>query len=123
MRTRKIASVFLTILLISLFSCSEMSGEFKYMNQLKESISKKYETEKVEINIKNNNELMVSLSDPKFADYSLSEKKQIALEIGKLAEELREDKEAIKSGIVNFRDEENYGVVKTSDSETYQMYE
>ncbi len=93
------------------------------MNQLKESISQKYETEKVEINIKNNNELTVSLIDPKFVDYSPAEKEQIALEIGKLAKELSEDKETIKSGVVNFRDEENYGIVKTSDSETFQMYE
>ncbi|WP_242927609.1 hypothetical protein [Pontibacter vulgaris] len=119
---KKITSAILTVLLITLFSCSEMSGEFKYMNQLKESISKKYETEKVEINIKNNNELTVSLIDPKFVDYSPAKKEQIALEIGKLAKDLSEDKETIKLGVVNFRDEANYGIVKTSDSETFQMY-
>lgn len=120
---KKLIPLFLTILLAPLFSCSEVIGEFNYMNQLKKSISEKYETEKVEINIKNNNELTVSLIDPKFDDYSPAKKEQISREIGKLAQEFRKDKEGIKSGVVNFRDEENYGVVETSSTETFKMYE
>ncbi|MBX0332267.1 hypothetical protein K3G39_03370 [Pontibacter sp. HSC-14F20] len=119
---KKYKSAILTILLITLFSCSEMSGEFKYMNQLKKSIAEKYKTAEVEINIKNNNELTVSLIDPKFDDLSPAKKEQIAREIGKLAQELREDERTIKSGVVNFRDDEDYGVAKTSSTETYQMY-
>ncbi len=120
---KECTSVVLLILLVTLLSCSEMTGEFKYMNRLKKSISEKYETEKVEINIKNNNELIVSNIDPKFDDYTPAKKEQISREIGKLAQELREDKEAIKSGVVNFRDEENYGIAKTSNTVTFQMYE
>ncbi|WP_018478661.1 hypothetical protein [Pontibacter roseus] len=120
---KKCTSAILTILLISLFSCSEMTGEFKYLNRLKESISEKYETEKVEVNIKNKNELTVSLTDPKFDDYSPAKKEYISREIGKLAQELREGKEKIKSGVVNFRDEANYGIAKTSSTVTFQMYE
>ncbi|WP_299984490.1 hypothetical protein [uncultured Pontibacter sp.] len=40
-----------------------------------------------------------------------------------MAQELREGEEKIKSGVVNFRDEENYGIAKTSSTETFQMYE
>jgi hypothetical protein len=116
---RIFTSVVLSILLVSLFSCSEMTGEFNYMNRLKESISEKYETQKVEVNIKNNNELIVSLIDPKFDDYTPARKEQISREIGKLAQELREDKEKIKSGVVSFRDEESYGIVKKSSSVSF----
>ncbi|EJF09788.1 hypothetical protein O71_12904 [Pontibacter sp. BAB1700] len=120
---RKYTFVFLTMLLISLLSCSEMGGELNYMNRLKKSISEKYETDKVEINIKNKSELTVSLVDSKFDDYSPAKKEQVAREIGKLAQELREDKEPIKTGVVNFRDEENYGIAKTSSTVSFQMYE
>jgi hypothetical protein len=119
---KKCASTIMAILLITLFSCSEVTGEFEYMNRLKKSIAEKYETEKVEINIKNKNELTVSLIDSKFDEYSPEKKEQISREIGKLAQELREDKEKIKSGVVNFRDEKNYGIANTSDTETFQMY-
>ena len=115
-------SAILSILLITLISCSEMTGEFEYMNQLEKAIPEKYETEQVEVNIRNKNELTVSLIDSKFDDYSPAEKEQVSREIGKLAQELREDKGKIKSGVVNFRDEENYGIAKTSDTETFQMY-
>ncbi|MCK0148175.1 hypothetical protein MWU78_21185 [Arenibacter sp. F26102] len=93
------------------------------MNQLKKSISEKYEPEKVDIKIKNNDELIVSLIDHKFDDYSPARKEQISREIEKLAQELRKDKETIKSGVVNFRDEGNYGIAKTSSKETFQMFE
>lgn len=120
---KKHTSVVLTIFITALFSCSEVAGEFTYMNRLKEAISEKYETEKIEINIKNDDELIVSLIDPKFDEYSETKKERISREIGQLAQELREDKETIKSGLVNFRDEENYGVVKASSTETFKMYE
>ncbi|WP_299984488.1 hypothetical protein [uncultured Pontibacter sp.] len=71
---KKCTYAILAILLITLSSCSEMTGEFKYMNQLKETISKTYETEKVEIDIKNKSELTVSLLDSKFDHYSQAEK-------------------------------------------------
>ncbi|MBF9254829.1 hypothetical protein I2I11_16115 [Pontibacter sp. 172403-2] len=119
---KRITTAILTILLITIFSCSEMTGELKYMYELKESISEKYETEKIEINIKNNGELIVSLIDPKFDDYNSARKEQISKEIGKIAQELREDKGNIKSGVVKFRDEENYGIAKISSTETFQMY-
>ena len=119
---KKTITGILAIFLITLFSCSEMAGEFEYMDELKNSISEKYETEKVEINIKNSNELIVTLTDQKFGDYSSAKKGRIALEIGKLAQELREGKKKIKTGGVNFRDEENYGIAKTSNSVTFQMY-
>lgn len=115
-------AVILPMLLITLFSCSGMSEEFKYMNRLRESISRKYEIDKVEINIKNSNALSVSLIDPKFDDYTSARKEQISREIGKLAQELREGKQTIKSGVVNFRDEENYGIVKSSTTDTFQMF-
>lgn len=119
---KKYACTILPIFLIILFSCSEMTGEFKYMIQLKKAISEKYESDKIDINIKNNNELIVSLIDPKFDDYTATKKEQIALEIGKLAQELSEDKETIKSGTVSFQDEKNYGIAKISSAETFPMY-
>ena len=120
---KKITSIIYSIILITLFSCSQVAGELKYMNDLKHSISEKYESEKVEINIKNNNELTISLIDPKFDNFSPDKKEQISREIGKLAQELREDKEKIKRGVVKFRDEESFGIAKISSTESFQMYD
>jgi hypothetical protein len=100
-----------------------MTEEFRYMNQLKESISEKYGTEEVEVSLMNRTDLTVSLTGSQFNDYTPAEKRQISREIGELAQELKGDKNTIISGQVNFQDEQNYGIAKSSSTETFQMFE
>lgn len=93
------------------------------MDQLKDSISEKYQTEKIDINIRNNDKLTVSLKDPKFDDYSSDRKEQVAREIGKMVRELEYFPEQIKTGLVKFVNEKKSGIAKTSSSHLYNMYE
>lgn len=120
---KNITTTIFSILMITLSSCSEVTAEFKYMDELKKSITEKYETDQVELNIQNSEELIVSFTDPKFDHLSSAEKEQISREIGKVAQELRGDKEKIYKGLVNFRDEKDYGIARTSSTETFEMYE
>ncbi len=115
-------TIIISITLALFISCSETRGEFKFMNELKQAISEKYDIEKVEINIKSNNELFVSLIDRKLKNHTSESKKQMSLDIGKLAQELRGDKEKIKAGEVKFVEEQKYGIAKTSKTESYSMY-
>ncbi len=119
---KKINFTLLTFLLTLFISCSNLTEEFVFMNDLKESISDKYETEKVEIKINNKTELIVLIKDSKFESYSGKEKARISYDIGSMAMNLKTSKEKIKSGSVKFISEENYGVVKTSEIDSYKMY-
>jgi hypothetical protein len=92
------------------------------MNDLKESISDKYETEKVEIKINNKTELKILIKDSKFENYSGKDKAIISYDIGRMATNLKESKEKIKTGVVKFISEENYGVTKTSETDSYKLY-
>ena len=113
----------LTLFLITLSSCSEMTKEFKFMNELRSEISEEYDTNEVEINLRNKNILVVSFSDSKFDDYSSGEKKRIAKRIGAMVRKKTKNREPIKSGKVEFVDETEVGILKQSDSDTYNMYE
>lgn len=119
---KKITTTIFAVIFISLLSCSEMTGEFEFMNELKTSISGKYETSEIEIKMENR-ELIVILKESDFSHLNVAEKEQISREIGKLVNEIRGKKEKTGSGVVKFREEGDYGIAKTSSTETYQMYE
>ena len=119
---KRVTTVFLTIFLVTLAGCGEVTGELQYLDDLKRSISEKYDTEEVEVNINTQTELEVLLKDSKFSDLSEVRKEEISKEIGGLAKKLRHDRNQITKGIVKFRDEENYGILKTSRTEGFQMY-
>ncbi|WP_207509129.1 hypothetical protein [Telluribacter humicola] len=115
-------AVILTVSLVSLFGCSEINGDLKFMHDLKNSISEAYKTKDIEVTIVNKTALKVLLKDSKFDDYSSDKKVSISRDIGKLANSLRENKEFFTMGVVEFIDEENYPLVKKSSSESYNMY-
>lgn len=119
-RLKFILFAFLTTLV---FSCSNLVGEFEFMLNLKESISEKYDTEKVEVKIHNKTTLIVSIKDSRFEELSGKVKQKISHEIGGMVSDLRKDDHNIESGIVKFISEENYGVAKTSQTDSYNMYD
>ena len=119
---KKFTVSLITLLIITISSCSEMTEEFKFMNEIRNEISENYGTNEVEINLRNKDMLIVSFSDPKFNTYSSEKKENISREIGALVKIIGKDREPISSGVVKFIDQKNYGVAKTSTSETYHMY-
>jgi len=104
-------------------SCSNVTNELSFMNDLKESISEKYDIEKVELKMNNGSNLTVIIKDSKFENYDLKRKQRISSEIGQMITHLRDNDEPIKSGSVRFMNEDNYGIIKTSDSESFKMFE
>ena len=80
--------LFLFLLTISI-SCSNLTEGILFLNDLKESISNKYETEEVEIKINNKTELIVVFYDPKFKSYNGNKKEGISYELGTMAKDLQ----------------------------------
>jgi hypothetical protein len=119
---KKITLSLISLLVITFSSCSEMAKEFKFMNEIRDEISKKYETNQVEINLQNKTKLIVTISDPKFKDFSSERKETISKKIGTLVKRIGKDRELINSGVVKFVVQKSYGVAKTSKSDIYDMY-
>lgn len=119
---------FLTFLLI--FNCAKQKEDFSFMFNLKETISENYDTDSIKINMLENENhvvLNISLEDSKFNYYSPENKQKIAREIGKLALQLRNkisqtDLKPIEMGELTFVDKSNFGIIKTSNSDSYKMH-
>ena len=118
-KTITIFTFFITLII----SCSQLSGEFTYMMNLRDAISEEYDTRQVEVNLKNKTEITVTFKDSKFEDFSGKRKEKISHDIGEMARELQEDREPVKTGVVIFVSEKNYGIAKTSESDSYNMFD
>lgn len=91
------------------------------MYKLKEAISENYDTDDIKINISKNNKnelLNILIEDSKFNNYSPKKKQNMANEIGEIALELRKK---VITGELTFVDKSNYGIVKTSKSDSYKI--
>lgn len=111
-----------TFFMTLIIGCSQLSGEFSYMMKLRDAISEEYDTKQVEVNLRNKTEITVTFKDSKFEDYSGKRKEKISHDIGVLARNLGEGQESIESGEVIFVTEKNYGIAKTSESDSYSMF-
>ncbi|GGD27651.1 hypothetical protein [Hyunsoonleella pacifica] len=93
------------------------------MKELKEEISKEYDIENIKINITNQDKeqvLNILIGDSKFNNYNTRNKQKLAFEIGKLAFKVYNPSDIIL-GKLTFEKESNYGLVKTSSSNSYKM--
>ena len=61
------------------------------MNSLKEVLSERYSLEKLEISIRSQEELTVTLIGAGYKDYSRAEKQEIVREIGQIAVSIDEE--------------------------------
>ena len=120
---KKFNLLILSILLITTIGCSNLTGKFKFMNELKNSVSEKYGTEEVEVQLINKNDLLVVLKDSKFENYSPEEKKDVSLEIGEIVSNLNTNDININNGQVQFLTEKDYGLIKTGDAQSFKMHE
>ena len=92
------------------------------MNSLKEVLTERYASEKLEISIINQEELTVTLIGAGYKDYSPDEKQEIAREIGQLAVSIDEEQPKFKSGVVEFVENSRFLVVSISHKESYDMF-
>lgn len=99
------------------------SGKLKALDQLTIAIEDKYQIKDVDVELKNLDELTITLMDADLKKLSPSEKVAMAHEIGELARSLDPDLEKLKKGHVQFVSEAKLGIVQTSDTETYHMFE
>lgn len=117
---KKYSILILFIAISAVFtSCSEFSRGLSYAMDLQEEISEKYDSDEVEVTIKNNI-LRVSLIDNKISGYSKWEKQEILSEIEAIASNL-ENKPELSHGVVKFVTKGSNGIVKTSTSDSMQM--
>jgi hypothetical protein len=95
------------------------------IQELKTNISKTDNTEhvKVELSTSDNNSILkILLEDSKFNNYSSKEKQSMANDIGTMALKYKDSLHQITQGKLTFIDKTNYGLVKTSNSDSYNMY-
>lgn len=123
---KKITVLFTLFISITCFNCSEkIKKNVLLIQELKTNISKTYNTEHVEVKLStsdNNSILKISLEDSKFNDYSSKEKQSMANDIGTMALKYKDSLHQITQGELTFIDKTNYGLVKTSNSDSYNMY-
>lgn len=119
---KRFSFAFIFLILFTFSSCSKASNEIMFMNSLKNDISKIYNIERVDIKIMDQNDIKISLIDSRFNNYSSEEKQKIAKQIGELVIELRKDMSKIKTGELTFTDESNYLIVKTSKTESFNLF-
>ena len=123
MKKTNLLFTLLTFLLI--FNCSKAREDLSYLYSLKEAISENFETDLIKINISENEKsevLNISIEDSKFNHYSPKKKQKMANNIGEIALKLRKNTQKTITGELTFVDESNYGIFKTSDSQTYNIF-
>jgi len=112
----------LIIIVISiLVSCKGMVKEFQTMNKLHDTLTRKYATKEISINITNGKYLHVSIVNSKFNKLQSEEKQKMAYEIGEIVLKVMGKESKIESGKLVFVDKNNYVVVNTSKSESFDM--
>lgn len=113
---------FVILLLLASTGCTEVMGKMAFLGDLQQEIIEKYDTEEIDLHFKNN-VLEVTFKDSKFQGYTESQKQKIAYQIGRMANSMQEDGSKIEAGVVNFVDEDNLILVKSSSADSYQMFE
>ena len=116
---RKIYPVLLAFLALILSSCSGIGG-LKDVLELKTAISDKFDAEKVEVSITNEDNIEVSFNDADLSALDHQKKQEIATEVGRMALEMKP--EGFKTGTVNFVQSADYLVVTSTDSEAFDMF-
>ncbi|MGE5944976.1 MAG: hypothetical protein ACM31G_11620 [Flavobacteriales bacterium] len=119
---KKLPLTLFFLFLITLSSCSKEKGEFIYMLNLKNDISKTYNINRVDIKMLNEDAITITLIDSRFNNYSSEKKQKLAKQIGILVTELRGDMIKIKKGELIFTDESNHLIVKTTKSESFNIF-
>jgi len=84
-RMKKIITYALMLTVVVTFlNCNGLVGDLKYLNKLKDTISKKYQTDNIDINVTNGKYLTIALTNTKYNDSTDEVKQQIAYEIGNI---------------------------------------
>lgn len=119
---KNIAYIF-TLIMLTLFNCSEAGSDIIYMNRLKNDISETYDINKIDIKLFNGDSIKITLIDSKFKNESWERKQKIAYQIGERALQLKEKMPKLRTGELIFTDETNFSIVKTTTSESFNLFE
>lgn len=115
----------LIILVGSLISCKGIGRKIKDTQELKEQISSELNinTIKVDVLVENGEKTInILIEDGKFKNYSSKQKRLMAKQIEKIILEQNKEHLNIKSGKLVFKTESDFGVLKTTDSESYKIF-
>ena len=102
-------------------SCTETVKSFGYMDKLRDTLSKKFETKQIGINIRNNRHITVSFINSKFNQSSRQAQGEMAYEVGKVVLATLEKNSKITGGHVAFVANKSYLIFNSSSSSMYDM--
>ncbi|WP_299781790.1 hypothetical protein [uncultured Formosa sp.] len=108
-----------------MMNCSKSNDNLSFIFNLKQSITSEYNTNKINIHINedaDNINLQIFITDPKFNNYSVQEKRDMAKTIKKFTAKNEMKTFKTKTGELIFKNETNNIIFKTTDSESYKMY-
>jgi len=111
----------LYVAVLLLFSCSGAVSSFKYMSDLKDTISNKYNIRDIEVKITNSTMITVSLINSQYNDSTYEKKQSLAHEIGEIVLRTQKDNLSFVSGYVQFVQKNNYFVYHTTNAMSVDM--
>ncbi|WP_162623361.1 hypothetical protein [Confluentibacter sediminis] len=93
------------------------------MNKLSNEIKETYNIKSIDIKMLRKDDIIISLTDSRFHNFSSEKKQALANQIGELVSKLRGDMTKINTGELLFINETNFIVGKTTESESFKMFE
>jgi len=114
--------VSLVVIALLLSSCSGKVNNLKYMSDLRDTISAKYQIKDIEVKITNNNMITVSLVNSQYNDSSFERKQNLAIEIGEIVLQTQKDSLSFISGDIRFIQRKNYFVYHTTNAISLDMH-
>lgn len=119
---KELTKMFIYISMFILFTgCSGMVTDLKTMSKLQDTISKKYETRAISVNITNGKYLTVSMINSKYNDSSAICKQMIAAEIGKIVLATIGKEKTIEFGQLAFVKKRNFIIFNSTNSIAFDM--
>jgi hypothetical protein len=118
---KKIRTLLMMIMILIISSCGGFGKEMKQLMILQTKIQKKYKVSIVKINLVNNNVLNVTFVNSQYGNYSDKQKGSLAQDLGLFCKKEFVTDSSLKEGILFLQQEQNYGIVKSSQQAGYPM--
>ncbi len=115
--------LFLPLILLGILSgsCSGVISDFKYMDTLKDTLSSRYDTEDIHIEMKNQDEIIISFVNSKFDTGTDEEREKMAEEIGAILRTPLQDRPNLTKGTLEFVQKSNYIIASSSSTQSYNL--
>ncbi len=118
---KKIVFLLMIIIVLLTNSCGEFGKEMKQLMILQTKIQKKYKVSIVKVNLVNHNVLNITFVNSQYGNYSDKQKDSLAQNLGLFCKKEFITDDSLKEGVLFLQQEQNYGIVKSSQQAGYPM--